>query len=188
MKKMLLVQIIVLGSLSGFAGGNDPTAIMSQMKNAKISLVQGIELAEKTSGVVTSAKYEIGDDGKLSLSIYTVPEGLSVAPEKATLTELSGDPTAQPFKFAPEVFTDKEHIARASVHLTLFQLSPLSLKDVIKAALKKVSGTPIDVRNPMVLNKRPVAEVIIHDDSGDEDDFYSVTVDLLNGKIESKEL
>lgn len=186
--KKLVLSLVVLASLNSYAGGHDPAAILALMKNTKISLIQGIELAEKTSGPVTSAKFEVGDDGKLALSIYTIPEGLSTEPEKASLTELSGDPTAQPFKFATEVFADKEHVARASVHMTLFQLSPMSLKQVIEAALKKVPGTPLDVRNPMVRKGRPVADVIIHEADEDDDDFYAVTVDLLSGKVEAREL
>ena len=131
-------------------------------------------------------KFEIGDDGKLVISIYTVPEGLGVEPEKATLTELSGDPKAVAVKLVPEVFTDKEHIARAAVHMTLFQLSKLSLKQTIEVALKNTSGNPIDIRNPMVRGKRPVADVIIY--KATEDSFYSVTVDLLSGKSTAKKL
>lgn len=85
---------------------------------------------------MTSAKYEV-EDGKLMLSIYTVPEGLKGEPEKATLTEMSGKASAGTAGLKAEVFTDKEHIARATVHMTHFQLSKLSLKNVIRLALAR---------------------------------------------------
>lgn len=82
-----------------------------------------------------------------------------------------------------ELFTDKEHIARASVHMTMFQLSKLNLKQVIEVALIKQRGTPIDVRNPMVRNHRPVADVIIVDE---KQNAVRVMVDLLSGKAQIK--
>jgi hypothetical protein len=185
MKKVLFLTLTLM-AMTSFAGNHDPRAIANLLKASPVSLLQGIALAEKLSGPVTSAKFEIGDDGKLVISIYTIPEGLGVEPEKATLTELSGDPTISPLRMAAEVFTDKEHIARAAVHMTLFQLSPLSIEQVIERAVKKVSGTPIDIRNPLIRNKRPVADVVIHDSYDDE--FYVVTVDLLSGKTEAKKI
>lgn len=180
MKMSLLITslLMTVALTSARAGNHDPKAIAALLKDAKISLLEGIEYAQKTSGPTTSAKFEI-DGGKLVLSIYTIPEGLGVEPEKATLTELGGSATEAPFKPAVEVFKDKEHIARASVHMTLFQLSPFNLKQVVERALKKVAGTPIDVRNPMVRNHRPVADVVIVDSY---QDVFMVTVDLLTGK------
>ena len=103
-------------------------------------------------------------------------------PEKATLTEISGDVAVAPFKPEFEVFTDKEHIARASVHMTLLQLSKFTLKQTIRRALARQAGVPIDVRNPRVIDGRPVADVIIATDDCDEDnDAATVRVDLLSG-------
>jgi hypothetical protein len=182
MKKILAIALFI--SLPAFAGNHDPQAIAKLLASAKLTLLQGIEAAEKT-GAVTSAKFEIGNDGKLVLSVYTVPEGLNTEPEKAALTELSADPTVSPLKYVAEVFTDKEHIARASVHMTLFQLSPFSLKRVVEIAEHKGSGTALDVRNPMIRNKRPLADVIVMDEYGS---FWCVTVDLLSGKVDLKSL
>ena len=184
MKKMIVLGLMLaLGMSQAFAGNHDPKAIAALLKDSKVSLQDGIAFAEKTSGAVTSAKYEV-EDGKLMLSIYTVPEGLGVEPEKATLTELSGNAADGTAGLKAEVFTDKEHIARATVHMTLFQLSKMSLKDVIRLALIRQNGIVIDVRNPMVRNQRQVADVILVDDDGD--DAYTVTVDLLNGKTAVK--
>ena len=169
-------MIGLVSSIGTFAGDHDPKAIIPLLKSAKMSLLQGIDYAEKFSGVSTSAKFEV-EDGKLMLSVYTVPEGLGVEPEKASLTEVSGDVGQAHFKPNVEVFTDKEHLARASVHMTLFQLSPFTLKQVINKALYFQKGTPIDVRNPTVRNHRPVADVVIVDD----DDVYTISVDLLSG-------
>jgi hypothetical protein len=185
MKKMNLgiaaSLIGLLGVTSAFAGDHDPKHIIPLLGEAKMSLLEGIEFAEKVSGVATSAKFEIADDGKLVLSVYTVPEGLDGEPEKATLSELSGVVTDSPFKYQVEVFADKAHIARAAVHMTLFQLSCLNLKDVIHRALSVKKGTVIDVRNPKVDAGRPVASVIIVDAAKT---VYTVTVDLDGGRTQ----
>lgn len=182
MKKISVLTVLafVLVHNLAFAGGHDPKEIIPLLKNSKMTLIEAINYAEQTSGVVTSAKFEISDDGKLAVSVYTVPEGLSVEPETATLTELSGDATEDLSKLGKEVFADKEHLTRASVHMTLFQLSKLSLKQVIAKAVKLRAGQAIDVRNPMMRNHRPVADVII---ASDDQNVYVATVDLLNGRV-----
>jgi hypothetical protein len=162
---------------SAFAGEHDPKIIAGYLKDAKITLLGGIEFAEQKSGPATSAKFEV-EDGKLMLSIYTVPEGLGTDAENATLTELAGVATEPAFAPKSEVFADKAHIARASEHLVLMQISKLSLKEVVRAALKKAPGTPIDVRNPTVREKRPVADVVIIEKAGMP---ATVSVDLLSG-------
>ena len=84
MKKISLA-VLVLSAFcftKTFAGDHDPKVIIPLLKHAKMSLLEGIEYAEKKSGVTTSAKFEV-EGGKLMLSIYTVPEGLAVEPEAA---------------------------------------------------------------------------------------------------------
>ena len=180
MKKILFTVILaLLIVVPTFAGNHDPAAITPLLKDAKISLLDGIDLAEKVSGPATSAKFEVSDDGKLALSVYTIPEGLGVEPERATLTELGGDAAQSPFQFTAEVFEDKEHIARASDHMTLLQLSKYSLRQLVERALARKPGTPIDIRNPMVRNHRPVADVVIVDSSGKA---HTVTVNVLTGR------
>jgi hypothetical protein len=184
MKKILMtVTLLSLTALNAFAS-NEPKDILPLLRGAKMSLLDGIAYAEKLSGPATSAKFEV-EDGKLNLSVYTVPGGLAQAPEAAALSEVSGNVLEAPFKASVEVFADKEHIARAAVHMTLLQQSPFSLSQIIGKALARVpGGSPIDVRNPMIRNKRPVADVVIADDDGDE--AYTVSVDLLNGSTQLK--
>lgn len=64
--KKTFALVAFIATLS-FAGNHDPAAIISLMPGAKISLIKGIELAEAASGVAVSAKFEVGDDGKLVL-------------------------------------------------------------------------------------------------------------------------
>jgi hypothetical protein len=179
LKMMMLICTLALTQAMAWGADHDPRAIAALLGNSKLSLLEGISYAEQTSGVTTSAKFEI-DRGVLVLSIYTIPEGLGVTPEKATLTELAGDATLSPFKPEVKVFEDKAHIARASEHMVLFQLSKLTLKQVIEKAIRYRGGTPIDVRNPTVREGRAIAEVVMIDGYNEP---FTVTVDLLRGRV-----
>jgi hypothetical protein len=127
---------------------------------------------------VISAKFELDDSGKISLSIYTAPQGLSVPAETNPLTELSGDPTVLPFAPGAEVFADKEHIARASTHLAIMQLSSMTLSEIIGAALQVQDGKPYSVANPMIRDREAVADVYIVNKQGKS---VQVTVDVQTG-------
>lgn len=173
----LLPLLTLTAAQSAFSANHDPQAIAALLPQSTISLLNGIALAERTSGVATSAKYEV-DGSKLMLSVYTIPEGISTPPAMATLTELSGVATEGSFGFSSEVFSDKEHIATASQHLVLFQLSRYSLTEIIQKAMRKKQGTPIDVRNPTVRDRRPVADVVLLDR---QNVAFMVEVDLQSG-------
>ena len=101
------------------------------------------------------------DGANLVFSVYTAPQGLGVAPENTDLTEIAGSATALPISGKAEIFADKEHIARASQHLTLMQLSSRSLKEIIAEALNQQPGIAYSVKNPTVRNHEAVADVSI---------------------------
>jgi len=179
MDRTIVAAMALLISAVAAAAEHAPEKIIPKMKQARLSLMDGIALAEKNGAVATSAKFEITNSGVLQLSVYVVPEGLGREPEAVTLTELAGDTAQSPFKFETEVFQDKEHIARSAVHMTMFQLSRLSLKDVLKKANAVLGGVPIDVRNPRVRDGKPVADVTMALPNGAS---AVVRVDLISGQ------
>lgn len=178
MKTILLTLALLVSLNTVQAADHDPKSIIPLLKDSKVSLLDAISYAIANSGPATSAKFEVANN-KLMVSIYTVPEGLNVEAEKATLTEFSGPAIEGTKGLKAEIFVDKEHIARASVHMTLFQLSRFDLTKVVQIAVKRKPGTAIDVRNPIVRNERPVADVVIVDK---QNQVSTVTVDLLSGK------
>jgi hypothetical protein len=111
--------------------GNDPSIVQS----AKVSMADGLSKA-KASGGIIEAKYEIGDDGKLSLSIYPAGKGVAVEPLENVFQELSGDPMAAPFAGKLETFADadREHLVRSTRDLTLVQISKVTLEDAVAQA------------------------------------------------------
>ena len=183
MKLIHITLLALMSSQLAIAGDHTPENIIPLLKGVQISLLDGITLAEKSGAVATSAKFEISGSGKLALSVYTVPEGLKVEAENATLTELAGYASNTPFSFEEQVFTDKEHIARAAVHLVMRQLTKLSLKEVILVATAENKGVAIDIRNPMVSNGMPISDVVVVLPNGKA---TTVRVNLATGKILGK--
>jgi hypothetical protein len=76
------------------------------------------------------------------------------------LAELSGDPTQSQWQAKEEVFSDIEHLTRASYHLTLLQRSRLTLAAVIATALAKQPGQVYAVE-PAVHERSPIFHVAI---------------------------
>jgi hypothetical protein len=104
---------------------------LNVLRTSKVTMAQGLAEAGKL-GPVIEAKFEIGGDGKLSLSTYPVGKSLAFDSERNVFQELAGDPTMSgPFSGALEPFHDLEHLTRSSRDLTLRQLSAISLEDAV---------------------------------------------------------
>lgn len=161
--------------LAAAAEGGDAD-LVKHLPDAKLSLADGIKQAEKGNGTAISAKFEL-EDGKLSLSVYTAKEGREKDAEHNTLMELAGEPGAQ-WQPKTEVFGDKEHLTRSAMHLTLIQLTKLSLEDVIKKAAAAQKGTVYSAI-PGLKDGKPVVAVQIAAADGKA---VTVNVDLLTGK------
>ena len=160
--------------ISAYAKAAVDAQLLQKLKEVKFSLIEVITNAEKTSGPALSAKFEM-DGNDLVFSVYTAPQGLKASAEETALTELSGSATIIPITSKVEIFSDKEHIARASTHLTLMQLSILNLKQIIQKASKLQAGFVFSVNNPTVRNHKAVADVEILKDNGE---VSTVTIDL----------
>src|SRR5438132_978910 len=139
----------------------DTQALLEALGKSKHTLSDGVRQAAKGSAVPISAKFEL-EDGKLSLSVYTAGKGLSVAPEKNVLQELSGSPEEEKWMPKVEVFKDVPHVARSAEQLTLMALGRKSLVDTIAQVEKTQSGTVFSV-TPIIRNHKPVVEVLVAD-------------------------
>jgi hypothetical protein len=127
-------------SSSALSGpGNDATDArtpelggdVSIVNQSAISLAAGVAKVTAENGPVIEAKFELGDDGKLSLSVYPAAKGLGMDSERNLFQELSGDPTVAPFSGSLETFADQEHLTRSSRDLTLVQLSRFGVDQAI---------------------------------------------------------
>ena len=115
----------------------DPTIVRS----SAISMSAALAQVGKTAPAIIEAKFEIGDDGKLSLSIYTTDHGLDTDGEHQSFFELAGDPTAAAFAPTSSKFDvpDEEHVTRSARDLTLVQTSTMSIMDAVQKAEAQVS-------------------------------------------------
>jgi hypothetical protein len=151
------LALLVLGAAAAavaFAGDDaDSAALVKALPSAKQSLADGIRAAAKDPAVAISAKFEMDDHGKLSLSVYTAGKGLGVDSEDNVLAELAGSPETDKWTPETEVFKDVAHVARSSQQLTLMALSPLSLADVVAKASGK--GTVVSV-TPRLRDRKAV--------------------------------
>ena len=83
---------------------NEYAALLKVLSNSKHSLADGIRQATKSTEVPISAKFELDDNGKLSLSVYTAENGLNIDAEHNVLKELGGSPEEAAWNPEVEVF------------------------------------------------------------------------------------
>lgn len=118
--------------------GND----LGVLKTAKVKMSAALAEAEEHHGATIEAKYEIGDDGKLSLSIYPVGKDIAIDAERNTFFELAGDPTTAYFKPSKTEFKvpDAEHLTRSARDLTIVQSAGFGLRSAVQSAEQAIPG------------------------------------------------
>jgi hypothetical protein len=163
-------------SLAKDYADEETSALLKVLSNAKVSLADGVRQVSKGGEAAISAKFELDDNKKLSLSVYTAEKGLTEDPEHNVLKEYSGSPEQTPWAPEAEVFKDLEHVSRASGHLTLMALAKHSLADVITMAQKQHKGTVFSAI-PEVQNHRPVLVVL----AADQGKVNEYRYDLMTG-------
>ena len=151
--------LVLAGAFAGARQHGDDAQLLSKLSSSRLSLADGIRQAEKSDGPAISAKFEM-KEGQLLLSVYTAKQGRERDAEHNTLMELIGPATDPTWKPETEIFADKEHISRSAMHLTLMQLTRMSLADVIKKAEGQQSGTVYSAI-PAVQGGRPVVDVLV---------------------------
>jgi hypothetical protein len=148
-------------------------ALLAKLSSSKHSLADGVLQAEKLGGPAISAKFEMEGD-QLMLSVYTAKQGRDRDAEHNSLMELIAPATTDAWKPKSEVFEDKAHIARSAMHLTLMQLTRMSLADIIRKAQSQQPGTVYSAI-PAVQNGHGVVDVLVATRDGQT---KHVTIDL----------
>jgi hypothetical protein len=138
----------------------ETTALLEVLDHSKLSLADGVRQVSKGGEAAISAKFELDDNNKLSLSVYTAEKGLGPDPEHNVLKEFSGSPEQAAWSPDAEVFKDIPHVSRASEQLTLMALAKLALADFIATAQKQHEGKVFSAI-PEVQNQRPVLLVLV---------------------------
>ena len=173
-----LAVAVPQSSLAKQYDDQETIALLLVLNNSKVGMAEGVQQLTKGGEAAISAKYELDDNKKLSLSVYTAEKGLGADPEHNVLKEFSGSPEKAPWAPEAEVFKDIPHVARASGHLTLMALAKHSLADFIAMAQKQQKGKVFSAI-PEVQNRRPVLLVLI----ADKDKVKAVRYDLATGRV-----
>lgn len=134
---MTVLTIGVLNYKQVWAEGsqeNQSGTLLSAISQSKVSIIDGIKQATKGTEVPISAKYELDEKGKLSLSIYTAQKGLSVAPEDNSFNEISGSPELAAWQPSTEVIKDSGDLKDAKDQLAVLSKTKVSLADIAQKA------------------------------------------------------
>jgi len=166
---------LIVPHLSAAAESDEQaTALLDDLSKTKLNLADGVRQAAKSGGAPISAKFELDDDKRLSLSVYTAEEGVGVEPEHNVLKELSGSPEQGSWSPKAEVFEDVPHVARASEHLTLMALAKRPLADFIATAQTDHKGFVYSA-TPEVKSGRPVLVVLVDEGGKSKEYQYDLT-------------
>jgi hypothetical protein len=129
---------------------SDPAALAGQMKDAKVSLEQGLT-ASASKGKPISAKYEV-EDGKLQLSVYTAKGG--------DFSEVIVDHrTGNVGKAEP--ITGGDDLTAAKAQAEAMSSAKSSLKTAVGKAVKANKGYKAVSVMPSMKDCHPVAEVVL---------------------------
>ncbi len=117
--------------------GNDVTIA----RQSAISMLDAIDQLEPQYGKIVEAKFELDDQGHLSLSLYPVKD-FRLDAERTELGELSGDPTAATFapSYAKFDVPDEEHVTKSSRDLSLVQAAGMNLRSAVAKVQHRFPG------------------------------------------------
>ena len=176
MRTLILALLAILSIAQDHA--QEPNALLKELPQSKLTLADGIRHAAKGKDEVSiSAKFELDDNRKLSLSVYTAEKGLAVDAEHNVLKELAGSPEAPQWAPETEVFKDVEHISRSATQLTLMSLSKVTLLDIIGKAEKTQKGTVFSIK-PLLQDRKARFVVLI----ASEGKVVELNYDLMTGE------
>jgi hypothetical protein len=161
MKSVLNVSMcaamLMMASPSRGQTKDDDLALCHEITKTKASLSDGIRQSSKAETPI-SAKFELDEKGKLSLSVYTAMKGTNVDAEGNVLKEWAGAPDGGRWTPVAETFNDVEHVARASEQLTLMALTTKTLVEIATTADKEQLGSTYSI-TPVLKGKKAYFEV-----------------------------
>ena len=127
------------------------------MERAKVSLAQGLT-ASHAEGVPISGKFEVAEDGKLQLSIYTMKgdrfSEVVVNHQNGTVAKV-------------EPITEGDDLTAPKAQSAAMVSATNSLEMTVNQAVKANPGFAAVSVTPFVKDGRPFAEVVLTNDAGE---------------------
>jgi hypothetical protein len=153
----MCAALLIIASGSRSETKDDDLVLCKEITKTKASLSDGIRQSSRTETPI-SAKFELDEKGKLSLSVYTAGKGTNVDAEGNVLKEWAGTPDGGQWAPVAETFNDVEHVARASQQLTLMALTGKTLVEIAAKADKEQLGSTYAI-TPVLRGKKAYFEV-----------------------------
>jgi len=173
--KAALLAVVLLAPIVALS--DEPYAqVLKFLPQSKHTLTEGIRTAAKPPAVALSAKFELDDHGRLSLSVYMAGRGLTRDARHNALREIAGNPTTTQWKPDNAALTDPGDVATATKQLALLSRARFSLLDILGRAAK-LGGSPFLIA-PVVRDGTPQFLVLLADNGH----VVRVWFDLKTGK------
>ncbi len=152
----LMLALVVAGALAAPAArgeeSKDQAALAKALADAKVSLEKGLSASER-EGKPISAKFEIGDDGKLQLSVYTA--------KGDKFSEVIVDHKTGKVEKA-EAITGAEDLEAAKAQSEAMAKARLALHGAVTKAVYANRGYRAVSVYPSLKDGHPVAAVTLH--------------------------
>jgi len=132
----------------------DPAALAAALKDAKVTLQQGLKASER-DGKPISAKFEI-EDGKLQLSVYTL--------KGRDFDEVVEDPKTGAIAKVEKI-TDADDLKAAATQKGAMAKAKVSLLAATEKAVQANKGFRAVSVTPELKGGHPIAEVTLLQDS-----------------------
>ena len=150
-----------------------PDALLKVLPSSKHSLADGIKQATQGVEAPISAKFELDEKGKLSLSVYIAQKGLNVDSQNNVFKEVSGSPESSAWSPESEVIKDQGDLKSAQEQLTVLSKGKVSLLDIVEKATKEHQGIAFAAM-PENEDNKSVCKVIIAKDGKVSEYHYDV--------------
>ena len=128
----------------------DPYLVKS-LPHATVTLARALSMI-KPPATALSAKFEVGDRGRLSLSIYVAAYGVRDA-NRGSLEEVSGDPLAAQWSPSTETLRNAFDVSEATTQRRLLAKTKLTLLKIARMAQDERPGRVISVIPTVVAGK-----------------------------------
>ena len=164
----LMLALVVAGALTAPAAqgeeSKDQAALAKALAAAKVSLEKALSASQR-QGKPISGKFEIGDDGKLQLSVYTA--------KGDAFSEVIVDHATGAVEKA-EAITSGEDLEAAKAQIAAMAKARLGLDKAVSKAVYANRGYRAVSVFPSLKDGHPVAEITLHKG----DDWKTVTENL----------
>ncbi len=151
--------------------------LVKSLPRATVTLAQALSMV-KPPAATLSAKYEVGDRGRLSLSIYVAAHGVRDA-NRASLEEVSGDPLAAKWSPSTETLRNASDVSEATTQRRLLATTKLTLLKIARTAKIDQPGRVFSV-TPAVVAGKPKFIVLV---LGPNSQVATMAYDLKTGRL-----